>query len=425
MRKWYSLYDKVCTEPNLWHAWKRVEANEGAPGCDGQTIAHFGANPREYLRQLRKELRSKTYRPRPVKRVLIPKSDGDQRPLGIPCVRDRIVQVALVQILEPIYDPQFSRFSHGFRPGKGCQTALAIVDQALHVGYTWVVDLDIRRFFDTVNHEVLLATVAEQIVDGSVLHLLRAILRSGVMLTPGDEPEPTEIGTPQGGPLSPLLANIYLHTFDTAMRSQMIPLVRYADDVVMFAHSRQEAEAHLASARQVLEGPLKLTLHPIKTCVVSIDDGFCYLGFSYVRDRKGRIQKGVRAEALARFRTRIRKLTPRNAGQRRCTVRRATMEHLRRHRRLKLVIKEVNSYLRSWGAYFMQARTSWNWCESLDKFIRRRLRSLVAGRFAIGCWHQIMPNSLFDELGLWSMVNAYWYVRKGRIQELCISTHQA
>jgi RNA-directed DNA polymerase len=426
MRKWYSLYDNICTDRNLWRAWKRVEANDGAPGCDGQTVAQFGATARERLRQLRQELRTKTYRPRPVRRVRIPKPDGGERALGIPCVRDRIVQVAVAQILEPIYDPQFSRYSHGFRPGKGCHTALEIVDQALRAGYTWVVEVDIRRFFDTVDHEVLLATLSEQIVDGSVLHLLRAFLRGGVLVDPGDEaPELTERGTPQGGPLSPLLANIYLHAFDTALRAQRIPLVRYADDVVLFATSRQEAEAQLACARQVLEGPLKLTLHPTKTRVVSIDDGFAFLGFRYVRDQKGRLQKGVRAEALARFRARIRALTPRHAGQRRRPIRHVNPGWARKHRRLSMVIQAVNTYLQSWGPYYYHAATSWNWGRELDQFVRRRLRSLAAGRFAKGVWHQLLPNALFTELGLTSVEANYLQAHQGRLDALCMSTHQA
>lgn len=425
MRIWYSLYDKICTERNLWRAWKRVEANAGAPGCDGQTVTHFGTDARGSLRHLRQELRAKTYRPRPVRRVLIPKPDGGERALGIPCVRDRIVQVAVVQVLEPIYDPQFSRFSHGFRPGKGCQTALAIVDQALRAGYTWVVDLDIRRFFDTVDHEVLLTTIAEQIADGSVRHLIRAFLRSGVLVDPGVDPEDTVEGTPQGGPLSPLLANLYLHAFDQALHAQRIPLVRYADDVVLFATSRQEAEAHLARARQVLEGPLKLTLHPTKTRVVSIDDGFAFLGFRYVRDSKGRLQKEVRAEALARFRARVRALTPRHAGQRLRPLRRITRTWVLQHRRLRATIQALNRYLRGWAAYFTHAATSWNWGNDLDQFVRRRLRSLAAGRFANGIWHQLLPNALFAELGLYQVGSKYLAAHHGRLTALCSRTHQA
>lgn len=425
MRKWYSLYDKICTARNLWRAWKRVEANDGAAGCDGQTVAQFASKPRELLRHLRQELRGKTYAPRPVRRVTIPKPDGGERDLGIPCVRDRIVQLAVVQVLEPIFDPQFSRFSHGFRPGKGCQTALEIVDQALCYGYTWVVDLDIRRFFDTVDHEVLLAAVAEQIADGSVRHLIRAFLRSGVLVAPDADPEATEEGTPQGGPLSPLLANLYLHAFDQALRAQRIPLVRYADDVVLFATSRQEAEAYLAVARLVLEGPLKLTLHPTKTRVVSIDEGVTFLGFRYVRDRSGRLQKEVRAEALARFRARIRALTPRHANQRRRSVRRVTPAWLRQHRRLRHTIAEVNQYLRGWAAYFTHARTSYNWGRELDQFVRRRVRCLVAGCYATGIWHQLIPNAALADLHLYSVRSAYLQQHGGHLRALCRGTHQA
>ncbi len=425
MRVWYSLYDKISTERNLWLAWKRVAANAGAPGCDGETVQQFGENFQLKLRQLRQELRSKTYHPRPVRRVMIPKPDGGERALGIPCVRDRIVQVAVVQIMEPIFEEQFSNYSHGFRPGKGCQTALAIVDQALRYGYNWVVDLDIRRFFDTVDHAILLQAVRERITDGSVLHLVRAFLCGGVMVEAESEPEATEEGTPQGGPLSPLLANIYLHAFDSALCRQRIPLVRYADDVVLFAKTRQEAEAYLEIARQVLEGSLKLTLHPTKTRIVSINEGFSFLGFRYVRDRKGRIQKEVRATALARFQARILQLTPRHAGQRQRPIRRISREWLLKHRRLAKTIQELNSYLKGWLAYFRHARTSWNWGEELDMFIRRRLRSLVAGRFAKGVWHQLMPNSLFHKLGLVSIEAGYYNAYHGRLDALCSGTLQA
>ena len=414
MRKWYSLYDKICTERNLWRAWKRVEANAGAAGCDGQTVPHFGAEAREHLRQVRQELRAQTYRPRPVRRVMIPKADGGERARGIPCVRDRIVQVAVVQVLEPIYAPQFRPYSHGFRPGKGCQAALKIVDQALRAGYTWVVDLAIRKCFDTVDHEILLATIVEQIVDGSVLHLLRACLRSGVLVDPGEAPDPTELGTPQEGPLSPLFANIYLHTFDTALQAQRISRVRYADDVVWFTTSRQEAEAQLARARQVLEGPLQLTRHPTKTRVVSVDEGFAFLGFRYARDQKGRLQKRVRAEALARCRARICPLTPRHAGQRLRPIRQFTPAWARRHRRLRATIQDVHTYLQGGLAYFRQASTSWNWGQDLDQFVRRRLRSLAAGRFGNGVWHQLLPNALLAELGLDSMAAGYLKAHHGR-----------
>ena len=252
----------------VW-AWARVRANKGAPGIDGQTVGQFERREAENLEKLHQELREKRYRPQAVRRVEIPKSGGGKRALGIPTVRDRIVQQALLQVLSPIFEEEFGLRSHGFRPGRGCETALAVVDQAVRHGYEYVVDADISKFFDNVDHELLLEQVNEEVSDGSVLGLIRAFLKSGVLLG-GVEWEPTEKGTPQGGPLSPLLANIYLHPFDKAMQASGLGLVRYADDFVIFARSRERAGEALEIAGGVLEG-LKLHLHPEKTRIAAID----------------------------------------------------------------------------------------------------------------------------------------------------------
>ena len=215
--KGYALYDKVFALPNLEAAWKAVAANQGAAGIDGRTVGKFADNAQTHLLHLSEDLRRKTYRPQPVRRVWIAKSGGGKRPLGIPTVRDRIVHQAVRQILEPIYEGVFSSRSHGFRPERGCSTALAVVDQAIGHGYTWGVDADIASFFDTVDHEKLLTALNQEIADGSVLRLIRYLLKSGVSLPDVGEIDPTELGTPQGGPLSPLLANVYLHAFDKAI----------------------------------------------------------------------------------------------------------------------------------------------------------------------------------------------------------------
>ena len=227
-RKWYSLIDQVYALQNLQQAWRHVAANGGAPGIDGQTIEQFRSHTDERLAHLSQDLRQKSYRPQPVRRVFIPKAGkrGGERPLGIPTVRDRIVQQALRQVLEPIFEATFSTRSHGFRPERGCATALAVVDQAVRHGYQWVVDADLEAFFDTVDHEKLLAAVGEEIADGSVLRLIRQILEAGVLLPEMAAAEPTEEGTPQGGPLSPLLANVYLHRFDEAIVQGGYGLVR-------------------------------------------------------------------------------------------------------------------------------------------------------------------------------------------------------
>jgi group II intron reverse transcriptase/maturase len=411
-KKHYSLYDKITKEANLWQAWKQVAANKGAPGCDGVTIEQYAANVRENLKELRQELRKKTYRPRPVRRHTIPKDGGGERPLGIPCVRDRIVQQAVKQVLEPIFEPKFSDFSHGFRPERGCTTALHIADRAVWHGYEWVVDLDLQQFFDTVDQELLLQAVNEEVADGSVLRLIRQFLKSGVLM-PGGDVEPTELGTPQGGPLSPLLANIYLHAFDVSMRARGHRLLRYADDVILFARSQQEAVQALEDAQQVLEQELKLTLHPTKTRIVSIEEGFDFLGFRYFRDTKGRLQKTVRRKSEARFREAIRQRTPRHAGQRPTKPKRMTVTRLRKNRRVKQMLQDLNTYLRGWHGYFRQVRTTWDAFQDLDKFVRRRVRSAITGRYGNGYWHSKLPNAFLEALGLLNLAKLQHEYRMG------------
>lgn len=401
-RKWYSLLDKVHAPKNLRAAWERVRRNKGSAGSDGQTIAQFEANLEANLSALEEALRTKRYRPRPVRRVEIPKPDGGVRALGIPSVRDRIVQQALLQVMSPIFEAKFSNRSHGFRPERGCQTALAVVDQAVAHGYSHVVDADIEKFFDHVDHALLLRAVNEEISDGGVLRLIRMFLKSGVLLDSG-ETEATGMGTPQGGPISPLLANIYLHPFDRAMEEAGIGLVRYADDFVLFTKSRERAEEALALAREAL-ATLKLRPHPEKTRVATVDEGFAFLGFHYHRDRKGRLQKVVSRKSRQRFRDAIRERTKRHAGQKRPKAKRCTAARLKRNQRVQGILGEVNLYLRGWYAYFRQTRTNWqDYYDEFDRFVRRRLRCLISGRYAKGRWQQILDNALFEEIGLLSL----------------------
>ena len=398
-RKWYSLYDKVYAPKNLEQAWKRVQSNKGAAGCDGQTVEQFARNVEENLARLHEQLRTKTYGPQRVKRVEIPKSGGGKRALGIPTVRDRIAQQAVLQILSPIFEEKFSPRSHGFRPGLGCETALDVVDRALRHGYEFVADADISKFFDNVDHELLLDRMNEQIADGSVLKLVRAFLNSGVLLD-GEAEEPTETGTPQGGPISPLLANIYLHPFDVTMQAAGFGMVRYADDFVIFAKNREEAGKALETAQQVLAG-LKLRLHPEKTRVAAIDEGFDFLGYHYMRDKRGRLQKVVSRKSRRRFRERIRELTPRHAGQKRPKAKSCKLHRLRRNKRVLAMIEKVSQYLRDWHGYFHGVRTDWpgHWRE-YDGYVRQRLRNAISGRYAKGRWQRTLSNELFVELGL-------------------------
>lgn len=403
-RKWHSLIDKVYALRNLQSAWERVRANQGAPGVDGCTIDQFAEGVTERLQQLSQELRAKTYRPQPVRRVMIPKVGGGERPLGIPTVRDRIVQQALLQILSPLYETQFCPCSHGFRPEKGCQTALNVVDRAVRHGYGWVVDADLQAFFDTVDHDRLVATLNEEIADGSILRLIRRILEAGVWLPSVAETEPTELGTPQGGPLSPLLANVYLHRFDRVLTEAGYGLVRYADDFVIFTRSEHEAVAALELARQVLEGQLGLRLHPAKTRVVSVATGFEFLGFHYFADpKRGTLRKEVRKKSLQRHRARLRELLPRLRNQRLPKERHVTPRRLARNQRLAAMIEQTNRFLGSWHGYFRGIWSYRSYFHEWDQFIRRRLRTALTGRTGSGWWNRRITNALLKELGLLSL----------------------
>lgn len=412
-RKHHSLIDKVYSPSNLLRAWARVRENQGAAGVDGITIRRFESKLGTRLSELSQDLRAKTYRPQPVRRVMIAKPDGGQRPLGIPTVRDRIVQQAILQILDPIYEETFSPRSHGFRKGRGCATALDVVDTAIRSGYGWVVDADISKFFDTVDQEKLLDALNEEIADGSLLKLIRHILTAGVWMPETATMEPTELGTPQGGPLSPLLANIYLHRFDVAMRAARHGLVRYADDFVIFARSEEEARTALEDARQILEGELGLKLHPEKTKVISVAAGFEFLGFHYFADPKtGRIRKEVRRKSVARFRDAVRRLTPREHSQCLPKERTITLERLAKNRRVQQMIEGLNALLTGWHAYFKGVWTYDNYFEGIDGFVRRRLRTAITGRTGNrGWWQQRLTNQMFRQL---SLVSTYDLSGRGR-----------
>lgn len=404
-RKWHSLIDKVYAHRNLLRAWGKVAANDGAPGIDGVSIQRFRKDADQRLQQLAEDLRTKQYRPQAVKRVFIPKSGGGERPLGIPTVRDRIVQQALLQVLEPIFEKKFSSRSHGFRPGLGCQTATHMVDAAVNTGYAWVVDADIQSFFDNVDHEILLKAINEEIADGSVLRLIRRILKAGVSLPNCSESEPTEIGTPQGGPVSPLLANIYLHAFDVQMKEAGHRVVRYADDFVIFARSESEARAGLEKAREILEGQLRLRLHPEKTRVVSEDEGFEFLGFRYFRHpRTGIRLKHVREKSAKNFRAAVKRRTPRLFVQSRPDLKNMTLGHLKTNHRIRAILIDVASYLDGWHGYFRTAKTFPNGdvFRRFDQYTRRRLRGVISGKIG-GSWNYKIPNALLEGLGYVSL----------------------
>ena len=350
MKKCYSLIDKVYDMGNLRAAYKAVRANNGAPGIDGETVKAFGEDLEARLLAIHQRLKARTYEPSPVRRVEIPKPDGSKRPLGIPTVGDGVVQQALLNVLQPIFDPDFHPSSYGYRPGRSCHQAVAKADYFINrYEFKHVVDMDLSKCFDRLDHDLILASVNRKVSDGKVLELIRKFLKAGVMKD--GVWEQTEIGSPQGGVVSPLLTNIYLDYFDQKMRSKGIRIVRYADDILIVAFTRRQAEKYLKIACEILEGELKLVVNREKTHITSDVEGVPFLGFK-IRSTGANIHP----KKLAKFKEKIRELTPRNHGM---NVREMAMR--------------LNPFLRGWINYFRVAN-----CKSvvakLMAWIRRRLR---------------------------------------------------
>jgi RNA-directed DNA polymerase len=391
-RKWYSVYDKVIDPANLEAAWNRIhhrvqgkKRRQGA-GVDGITVAKFADRANENLRILGEQLSAGRYSPSPVRRHYIPKPGSTTlRPLGLPTVRDRVVQEACRSMIEPIFEAEFLDSSHGFRPERSVETACVQVEQHLSKGKTWVVDLDIEKCYDTIPHEPLIDRVARRISDGKVLDLIRCFLKSGVMEEMNIRYETT--GTPQGGIVSPVLANIFLHDLDLALEQQGTAWVRYADDVVALCQSREEAEQVLESIREVLQG-LGLKLSPDKTRIVHLDEGFDFLGWHYQGTKRWPRQKSV-----DKLRHRLRAMTRRN-----------------RPGSLKTICAELAPVQRGWFNFFRNGN-SLSACGTLDKWLRRRLRSLLRRRHHRrgisrgGNDHRRWPNSYFVRNGFFSLTD--------------------
>ncbi len=307
--KAHSLIDKVYSWDNLWTAWRKVRANKGAHGLDRVTIRAYEQDVETHLRELQRKLMEDRYEPLPVRRVYIPKASNPKqmRPLGIPTVTDRVCQQAVYQVLCPIFDPYFSNRSFGFRPGRKAHHAIATAIRDAKEGFRSVVDADIASFFDRLDHEVVMSLVCARVADGRVLRLIKAFLKAGVS-EDGIISVPTE-GSPQGGVISPLLANIVLDAFDKAIEAKGWRHVRYADDFVILTRSPQEAAHALAYAKEVL-GTLKLSLHETKTRLTDFREGFEFLGFRFRCFRLG-----IRAKSLERFKDRVRFVTRRNQGR--------------------------------------------------------------------------------------------------------------
>jgi RNA-directed DNA polymerase len=386
--RWFSLIDKVYRIETLKVAWQKVKGNAGAAGVDGQSVKQFEVRAEMYLKELSIALERGTYRPMPVRRVEISKGGGKLRPLGIPVVKDRIVQTALKFVLEPIFEREFLKMSYGFRPGLGCKDALREVAGWLKEGYTFVVDADLRSYFDTIAHARLMERVKEQVSDGRVLELIEAFLHQDIVK---EMERWTPVGgTPQGAVISPLLANIYLHALDCQMKQKGYRMVRYADDFVVLCRSAEQAQAALVEVKAWVEAN-GLSLNAEKTHVGDCrqeGQGFEFLGYRFEAGRHW-----VRPKSLKALRERIRVKTKRTRGD-----------------SLAKIIEDLNPMVRGWFNYFKHAHSVAQL--GIDGFVRRRLRAILRKqdkRPGMGrCLddHLRWPNRFFATQGLFTITAA-------------------
>ena len=349
-----ALLRAALTRENLQHAWKRVKANKGAAGVDGRDIPETARYLQTAWPAIREQLLQGTYRPSPVRRVTIPKPDGGERELGIPTVTDRLIQQALLQVLQPLLDPTFSDYSFGFRPGRSAQEAVARAQAYVQSGRRIVVDVDLEKFFDRVNHDILMGRLQKRIGDAGVLRLVRVYLNSGI-LQDGIVVSRYQ-GTPQGGPLSPLLANVLLDEVDKELERRGHCFVRYADDANVYVRSKKAGERVMTLLRKMY-GKLHLTVNEAKSAVASVF-GRKFLGFSFWAAPKGEIKCKVAAKPLATYKQRIRQLTRRSGG-----------------RSMAEVVERLRPYVLGWKAYFRLSQTPKVW-RTLDEWMRHRLRAI-------------------------------------------------
>jgi RNA-directed DNA polymerase len=343
--------EAVCNRENLWKALKRVQANKGSPGIDGMTVAKLPGYLEKHWLALRDQLLQGTYQPQPVKRVEIPKPDGGMRKLGIPTVLDRFIQQAVMQVLQGQWDPTFSQHSYGFRPGRSQHQAVAAAQQHIADGCRWVVDIDLEKFFDRVNHDRLMAVVAKRVEDKRLRKLIRAFLCAGVM--ENGLVSPTDEGTPQGGPLSPLLSNLVLDEMDRELEKRGHRFVRYADDCNIYVRSERAGQRVMEGLRTFITRRLKLKVNDAKSAVARPWERK-FLGFTFTANRQPK--RRVAPKALARFHQKVRELTRRTRGI-----------------SLQAMVKQLTTYLRGWGSYFGFCQTP-SVLKDLNSWIRRRLR---------------------------------------------------
>jgi RNA-directed DNA polymerase len=391
--KWFSLWDKVWAGDNLAQACLEVIRNKGSAGVDGQGTHELALKMPEITRQLQQELKSGVYKPLPVKRVWIDKlGSAEKRPLGVPACRDRTVQAALRHVIEPIFERDFAQHSYGFRPGKSAQQALARVEELMTRGKTWIVDADLKSYFDTIPQEKLMGQVRHRVVDGRVIDLLEAYLKAGVMEA-GKGWQPTEKGTPQGSIISPMLANIYLNPLDHLMEQEDYDMVRYADDFVVLCQSREEAEKALAKITQWTE-QAGLKLHPVKTRLVDASQkgGFDFLGYHFEQYRPGGGKKWPRQKSQQKLREGLRAKLPRS-----------------RSGSMGQIVAEINPVLRGWYGYFKYSLPSA--MQRVDEWVRERTRHILRRRhkrrgLVRGRERTEYGVAWFAERGLFSLKNA-------------------
>jgi len=350
------LMEEVCERENLKRALRRVQANKGGPGIDGMTVEALPGFLREHWPVIRERLLAGAYRSQPVRRVEIPKPGGGERVLGIPTVVDRFVQQAILQVLQPRWDPTFSEASFGFRPGRSAHQAVELAQRYIAGGRRWVVDIDLEKFFDRVNHDVLMARVAKRVEDKRVLKVLRGFLTAGVLV--GGLVESVDEGTPQGGPLSPILSNLLLDDLDRELERRGHQFVRYADDCNIYVASERAGERVMVSITAFLERKLKLRVNRGKSAVAPVQRRQ-FLSFSFFFDRNGAVKRRIAAKALRRFGGTVRKKTRRN-----------------RNVSIKAMVGDLGAYLKGWREYFGYCQTL-GVLRDLDAWLRRRLRCVI------------------------------------------------
>ncbi|UJF31954.1 group II intron reverse transcriptase/maturase [Paenibacillus hexagrammi] len=378
-RRYYSLIDKIYQMDNLNEAWLAVKKNQGSGGIDGVSIGMFEKNIGINLKEIQRLLQQDRYKPDPVRRHFIEKENGKLRPLGIPTIRDRVCQQAVRQIIEPIFEQDFYYYSFGFRPGYSAHQAINTIRRAKRGGYDYVVDLDIISFFDEIPHELLMEKVRERITDGKVLTLIRGWLTAGVM--EDDQFHETLVGSPQGGVISPLLANLYLNHFDWSMKEKGFAVVRYADDAVILCKTKERAEEAYQTAKTILEGELQLRMHPEKTKVVQFDEGFRFLGFDFWKEYL------ILPDAkVKKYKEKVHKITRRQQGN-----------------NLNEMMKKLNEVSRGFGNYFGIGNVKKKF-QRLDEWTRMRVRAFMRKKKSTVS-NRLIPNKVLEEAGMVFLTN--------------------